>query len=69
MGKKQEALQLLEDAYSRHETYVFTCLAQPDLLTLKGEPRYRALLKKLNFPTTPQPASTVTESVAQLQHP
>jgi tetratricopeptide (TPR) repeat protein len=50
MGKKQEALQLLEDAYARHEPYLLTCLVQRDLLTLKDEPRYKELVKKINFP-------------------
>jgi tetratricopeptide (TPR) repeat protein len=53
MGKKQEALQLLEDAYARHEPYLLTCLVQPDLLTLKDEPRYKELVKKINFPRAP----------------
>jgi tetratricopeptide (TPR) repeat protein len=55
MGKKQEALQLLEEAYSRHESFVFACLMQPDLLTLKDEPRYKALVKKINFPSPSNP--------------
>jgi tetratricopeptide (TPR) repeat protein len=50
MGEKQEALQLLEEAYARHEPYMLTCLEQRDLLTLKDEPRYKALVKKINFP-------------------
>jgi hypothetical protein len=53
MGNKQEALQLLEDAYARHEPYMITCLVQRDLLILKDEPRFKALVKKINFPTEP----------------
>ncbi len=53
LGKKQEALQLLEVAYSRRETEVLACLSHPDLLTLKDEPRYKALVKKINFPIRP----------------
>jgi tetratricopeptide (TPR) repeat protein len=53
MGKKQEALQLLEEDYARHEPYMLTCLEQRDLLTLKDEPRYKALVKKINFPPVP----------------
>jgi tetratricopeptide (TPR) repeat protein len=63
MGKKQEALHLLEEAYVRHETDVLACLAHPDLLTLKDEPRYRALLNKIGFPSNPQ-AFPATASVA-----
>jgi tetratricopeptide (TPR) repeat protein len=51
MGRKQEAIELLEKSYSRHETNVFACLSHPDLLTLRDDPRYRALVKKINFPT------------------
>jgi Tfp pilus assembly protein PilF len=54
MGKKQEALQLLEEAYNRHESDVISCLSQPDLLTLRDEPRYQALVKKMNFPKEQQ---------------
>jgi tetratricopeptide (TPR) repeat protein len=50
MGRKQEALQLIEQAYNRHEASVLWCLVCPDLLTLKDEPRFQALIKKINFP-------------------
>jgi tetratricopeptide (TPR) repeat protein len=50
MGRKQEALQLLEDAYSHHETEVWECLANPDLLSLRDEPRFKALAARINFP-------------------
>ena len=50
MGKKQEALNLLEEAYARHDAEVLAVLSQPGLLTLENEPRYKALVKKLNFP-------------------
>jgi len=50
MGKRQEALSLLEDAYARHDATVLACLSHPDLLTLKDEPRYMVLVKKINFP-------------------
>lgn len=61
MGRKQEALGLLEEAYRRHESEVFACLAHPDLLTLKDEPRYKALVKKMNFPLA-SPDSTANSS-------
>lgn len=50
MGRKQEALQLLEDAYNRHEWIVLGCITNPDLITLRDEPRYQALIRKINFP-------------------
>ena len=60
MGKKQEALQLLEEAYNRHESNVLSCVSQPDLLTLRDEPKYKALMKKINFPREPQMAQPST---------
>jgi Tfp pilus assembly protein PilF len=60
MGKKQEALQLLEEAYNRHESNVLSCLSQPDLLTLRDEPKYNALVKRINFPQGPQTAQPGT---------
>jgi tetratricopeptide (TPR) repeat protein len=53
LGRKQEALQLLEAAYAHREIDVLECLAQPGLLTLKDEPRYKALVAKINFPMHP----------------
>ena len=60
MGKKQEALQLLEGAYDRHESNVLACVSQPDLLTLRDEPKYKALVKRINFPQGPQTAQPGT---------
>jgi tetratricopeptide (TPR) repeat protein len=56
MGRKQEALQLLEQAYNHHEGYVLSCWTEPDLLTLKDEPRYKALVQRINFPQASQKA-------------
>jgi tetratricopeptide (TPR) repeat protein len=53
MGRRQEALQVLETAYARHEIDVLLCLSHPDLLTLKDEPRYKALVAKIHFPMRP----------------
>lgn len=50
MGRKQEALQLLEEGYAHRESNVLFCLTHLDLLTLKDEPRYKALVKKINLP-------------------
>jgi serine/threonine-protein kinase len=56
MGRKQEALDLLEDAYARREPQVLVCLLDRELLTLNDEPRFRALIKKIDFPQAPKPA-------------
>lgn len=58
LGKRQEALDLLYAAFSRHEADALWSLAEPDLLTLKDEPRYKVLVKKINFPQAPGRAST-----------
>lgn len=50
MGRKQEALQLLDGAYTRHEANLLSCLSRPDLLALRDDPGYQALAKKINFP-------------------
>ena len=57
MGRKQEALQLLEEAYLHHESEVLECLAHPDLLTLRDEPRYKALVARIKFPLHPNPTT------------
>jgi tetratricopeptide (TPR) repeat protein len=56
LGKRQEALQLLETAYARQESEVVTILSDPDLVTLREEGRYKALAAKINFPVHPAPA-------------
>ncbi len=50
IGKKEEAQHLLEEAYAHHEAEVLACLSHPNLLTLKNEPWYRELVRKINFP-------------------
>jgi tetratricopeptide (TPR) repeat protein len=69
LGRKQEALQLLEVAYSRHEIDMLSCLSHPDLLTLKDEPRYKALVEKIHFPMHPadsRPAETTGNDYPRL---
>ena len=48
MGKKQEALTILEDAYNQHDIEFLAILSHPDLRTLKDEPRYQALARKID---------------------
>jgi tetratricopeptide (TPR) repeat protein len=53
LGRKQEAIQLLYEDYERHQEYMVTAsLSDPILLTLKDEPGYQALLRKINYPST-----------------
>ncbi|MGD0631085.1 MAG: tetratricopeptide repeat protein [Terracidiphilus sp.] len=65
LGKRQEALDLLDAAFSRHEADALWSLVEPDLLTLKDEPRYKALVKKINFPQAPRGASTKPATSAE----
>ena len=50
MGKRQEVFGLMEDAYGRHDIEVLTLLSDASLLSLKGDPRYQALVRKINYP-------------------
>jgi tetratricopeptide (TPR) repeat protein len=47
MGRKSEALQLLEHNYARHNGKCLWCLADPDLRSLKDEPRFLALVRNV----------------------
>lgn len=53
MGKKQEVLDVMEDAYRRRDIEVLSFFSHPALLTLKDDPRYQALARKINFPRGP----------------
>ena len=57
MGKEEEALQLMEEDYARHNVIFLWCLSDPDLLSLKDEPRYQELRRKINLPPVPQDGS------------
>jgi len=50
MGKRQEALHLLEVAYARRRPDALWVLTDPYIRTLKGEPGYDELVRKINFP-------------------
>jgi hypothetical protein len=53
MGKRQEALDVMDEAYMRKNIDALALLSQPDLLALKDDPRYQALARKINFPASP----------------
>jgi len=63
MGKRQEALTILEDAYNRHDVEFLAMLSHPDLRTLKDEPRYQALERKIDDleHSSPSPARNLAE--------
>ncbi len=50
MGKREEALRLLREDYDRHEPAFLLIRENLDLLTLKDEPEYQALLREVNPP-------------------
>jgi tetratricopeptide (TPR) repeat protein len=64
LGRKQEAMKFLEEDYTRHSEGYLWCLSDPLLLSLKDEPRYKDLLKKINFPVGPHDVELSTSAVA-----
>jgi tetratricopeptide (TPR) repeat protein len=56
LGRKGEALQLLQNDYDQHRAEFLWILTDQNLLTLRNEPGYRELVNKLNFPAPPSVA-------------
>jgi serine/threonine-protein kinase len=50
LGEKAQALDWLEKAYEESDDGLPLLKVLPELSCLHGEPRYQALVKKLNFP-------------------
>ena len=49
-GERAKALEWLERAYQQHDGGLIYIRHDRFLVALRNEPRYRALLQKLNFP-------------------
>ena len=49
-GDKEQAFAWLERAYERHDSLFFNLKSEPRFASLLGDPRYHALLRKLNLP-------------------
>ncbi len=49
-GQLDEAMHWLERAYSQKDPYLFLIKDDPLLKHLEGDPRYKAFLKRMNFP-------------------
>jgi TolB-like protein/cytochrome c-type biogenesis protein CcmH/NrfG len=49
-GDKDQALQWLERAYRQRDTGLFEITWSPLLVSLRGDPRFTALLGRMNFP-------------------
>jgi tetratricopeptide (TPR) repeat protein len=50
MGKKNEALGALEEGYRVHDENMISLDVDPFLDSLHSDPRFQALLRKMNFP-------------------
>ncbi len=53
LGRRNEALDVMEEAYARKDTDALTILSQPELFVLKDDPRYQVLVRKIDFPRAP----------------
>jgi tetratricopeptide (TPR) repeat protein len=49
-GDSDQAFEWLDRAYARRDSSFFNLKSDPKLASLHGDPRYRALLSKLNLP-------------------
>ncbi len=59
MGKKAEAIQLLREEYNKHSAPFLMLRDHPELVTLKEEPGYQELLRKVQAPMPPAPIDTM----------
>ena len=50
LGDKDRALTFLERAYEEHDPALFYLKVSPLLDPLRSEPRFQALLRRMNFP-------------------
>ena len=51
-GEKEKAFEWLQIAFDEHDTGMLALLVDPLLHSLSDDPRYKALLAKMNFPAT-----------------
>ena len=52
-GRKEEAIQYLERAFTVHDPMVVRLQHEPDLDSLHSDPRYAAIVRKIGLPTLP----------------
>jgi tetratricopeptide (TPR) repeat protein len=52
LGRKDEALQLLNNDFARH-LGILSIFTEPSFSELSGDPRYRQLVQKIDFPKPP----------------
>jgi len=51
-GERDKALEWLQISFDEHDTGTLALLVDPLLRDLRDDPRYKALVTKMNFPTT-----------------
>jgi TolB-like protein/Flp pilus assembly protein TadD len=51
-GEKDKAFEWLQIAFDNHDTGMLALLVDPLLNSLRDDPRFKALIAKMNFPTT-----------------
>jgi tetratricopeptide (TPR) repeat protein len=49
-AEKDQALEWLERAYTQRDISLWVIMVDPLLASLSGDPRYKALLRKMNLP-------------------
>jgi len=52
-GEREKAFEWLQIAFDNHDTGMLALLVDPLLNSLRDDPRYKMLIAKMNFPTTP----------------
>jgi TolB-like protein len=52
-GEREKAFEWLQIAFDNHDTGMLALLVDPLLNDLRDDPRYKALVAKMNFPATP----------------
>jgi hypothetical protein len=50
LGQNGKALLFLEEAYKQRDAWLITVKASPELDPLRSNPRFQALLRRMNFP-------------------
>ena len=50
LGENDEALTKLEQAYAERSFLMVTANADPELDSLRSEPRFQELIRRMNFP-------------------
>jgi len=57
LGKRQEALDLLQDDFAHHRSNLLGALTDPEFGVLASDPRYREIVSELHLPKSPDTAA------------